>query len=321
MNKVLKSVLFLVLLLLALLILQVIKPDTAISKDYKFKFDKSLSLSGNNSVVYSKFKGTFAPLNELIDIEVIDIDLNNKNNVIVPAISDKVDTVENLAKENNAIAAINGGFFDVRNGLTVSYIMLDGKVIGDPNDNENLLSNPCIHQFLKAIMNRAELRVLQCGQKLKYQIAFHNDKPEKNCKILHLLQGGPRLIPDLNMDKEAFLVFKNGKKIKESANVSKPDARIAVGLTPNNHMIWVMARAGYNDTKYYGLTIEQLAKLLKYFNVSSALAYDGGSSTTMYVKLPDGKSETSIGDVNTKGERYPARVRSILLIKKGHENE
>lgn len=284
----------------------------------KITFDRSLNLLDDRSVKYYSYKGVFEPLKEFIDIEVIDIDLNNKALKIEPAMPEKLDTVENTARKHGALAAINAGFFDVTNGMSVSYVVIDGKIVGNPQSCKNLTSNPAIKPFLKNIYNRAELKILDCSGKTTYKIDYRNAS-QKSCRVTSALQGGPLLLPAMDLDKESFLVLREGKKVREAANVSNKDARVAVGLTPDNHMVWLLVKAGYKDSKYYGLTIEQLATLFKYLNVESALAYDGGSSTTLYVLMPDQKPQVTIADVNVNGERYPARVKSVLLLLKEDE--
>ena len=281
----------------------------------KFKFEKSIALTSDKSVILYSYKGPFEPLNAYIDIEMIDIDLNNNKLIIKPVMPDTLTTVKKTAEENDAIAAINGGFFDYTNGLSVSYVLIDNKQVASPQDNLNLTSNQNIQPFLKDIYNRSELKVYNCKGKTEYEINFHN-KTKKNCTLTDSLQGGPMLLPEMNLEKESFLVIKDGKKIREAANVGHPDARIAVGLTKDNHMIWLLVRAGYKDSKYYGLTIDQLAKLLKILKVKSALAYDGGTSTTLFTRLPDGKSQVIIGDITPQGKRIQAKVKSVLILKR-----
>lgn len=278
-------------------------------------YDKVLEIEGNNSILYKHYKNEFAPLNTYLDMEIIDIDLNTGHLNVVPFVSETLDTVEEIGIKNNAIAAINTGFFDFTNGKSVSFVYLDGKKIASPKDNCNLTSNKSVQPYLKDIYNRAELRKLNCSGKIIYKINYHNVKNE-GCALIESMQGGPMLLPEMDLGKESFLVYKDGKKVREAANVSNKDARVVVGLTSDNHMLWVIVRAGYKDSKYYGLTIEETAALMKYLNVNSALGYDGGSSTSLYLMMPDGKPHVTIGDVTPDKKRVKARVKTVLLLLK-----
>lgn len=281
-------------------------------------YSKVIELGSNKSVLYKQYKNEFSPLKTYLDMEIIDIDLNKANLNIVPFVSEDIDTVESIGIKNNALAAINTGFFDYSNGKSVSFVYIDGKKVTSPKDNFNLTSNKSVLPYLEAIYNRAELRKLNCSGKIVYRINHHNDK-NKGCEIVDVMQGGPMLKPEMNLEKESFLVYKDGKKLREAANVSNKDARMAVGFTPDNHMLWIVVSAGYKGSEYYGLTIKELAGLMKYLNVKSALGYDGGSSVSLYVMMPDGKPHVTIGDVKSDGKRILPRVKSALLLK-GKEN-
>lgn len=308
-----------IFLFIVIISLTVLSTDIAKTQQI-LNYDITIPLTNDQSVIYYSYKGTNNPLNTFIDIDIVDIDLRNNHLNIGPIQSTKIDTVENIAKNSNAIAAINGGYFDYTNGKTVSYVIVDGKVIGNPSANNNLISNTKIKPYINQILNRPELKKYICSGKIYYHISNHdskNDVCNKKCTLTDSLQGGPKLLPDMNLEKEAFLVYKNGTKIRESANVTNPDTRVAVGITEKNHMIWLLAKAGYNNHKYYGLNIYQLSKFLKALGVKTALAYDGGKSSTMYIKLPNGSDKTVIGHIDSKKQRIPAKVKSILLLKKG----
>lgn len=282
--------------------------------------NEETNLTTSGSIKYQKYSGFYKPLQKFIDISIVDIDLNDPEIEVKPVISNSLETVHNFATQNNAIAAINGGFFDYSNGLSVSNVKIDGKIVADPKINKNLTKNPQIKPFLKDIYNRNEFKILRCEGKTVYKID-KNSVIYKGCRTFHSLGGGPKLLPDMNLEKEAFLVYKNGNKIRESANVSNQDARMAIGLTPNNHLILIIASAGFYKDSYYGLTIQELSKFLKSFNLSSALAFDGGASTTMFLKMPDGKNKLILGDVNNKGDRIQPKVKTALIISLRGQSE
>src|SRR3712207_5848024 len=59
-----------------------------------------------------------------------------------PAIVDQVDTLANFAQRSNAIVVINGGFFDPENLKSTSYVVQQGQVVADPQQNDRLMQNP-----------------------------------------------------------------------------------------------------------------------------------------------------------------------------------
>jgi hypothetical protein len=300
MNKKLKMVLIIGLFFIILCI-SFTRLHISQAKECKknaIEYDQSMALTKDKSVQYYSYKGDLELINKYVEFDVIDIDLSVEGIKIVPYQSDCLSTVKKLAEDQKALAAINAGFFDYMNGMSVSYVIIDKKIVGDPSKNENLTSNPQIKPYLDDIYNRAEFKILDCNGKKEYIIDYHNRK-QKGCELINAIQGGPMMIPIMDLEKEAFLVLKNGEKVRESANVTNPDARIAIGLTPDNHMLWVL----------------EFARLLKHLNIKSAMGFDGGSSTTMYMQTPEDGSKLIIGDVTKGGKRVEARVKSILMLK------
>lgn len=301
-------------IVIALLIIQNIF-FSVVKAEESLCFQKEIVLDDKGSVYLKEFKGVVDTFKTYIELYVIDIDLENAEYEVVPAIPEQLETVETQAKKANALAAINAGFFDGSNGKTVSYVIIDGKMVGDPQLNTNLTSNKNIQEYLPLIYNRGELKVLNCNGKITYKINLRNKK-YPNCTLVDSIQGGPLLVPSLDLEKEAFLAYKGSKKVRESANVTNPDARIGVGLTKNNHMKWVVLAAGFRNQEYFGLTIKQFSKLLKMLDIQSGLAFDGGSSTTLYYRQDETSGNIVIGDVTPEGERIVPKVKSVLLIKK-----
>lgn len=57
------------------------------------------------------------------------------------ALSPTLETIDQFAKPQNAVAVLNGGFFDPKNEKTTSYITKNGKVVSDPKQNDRLTQN------------------------------------------------------------------------------------------------------------------------------------------------------------------------------------
>ena len=227
---------------------------------------------------------------------------------IVPYVSDSLETVQFVAEKTDAIAAINAGFFDPTNSKTTSYIIKDKQLVADPALNSHLMDNPDLQEYLPTILNRSEFRIqdcmLNCGRYIReFDITEHNEGTGK-CEITHSIQAGPQLVPDLMLEKEGFVVRKNGKVIRQSAGALGKYARSAIGIK-DNHVLLV---AVSNEA---AMTLKQLAELMKNLEVDKALALDGGSSTSLYVNLP-GQEKFVLISAKDNAAR---RVKSIILIK------
>ena len=78
---------------------------------------------------------------------------NQSNFKIDVAVSNGLKTVEKFAEQTEAVAVLNGGFFDPVNGQTTSYVMKEGEIIADPSKNSRLMDNPQLQPYLKKILN------------------------------------------------------------------------------------------------------------------------------------------------------------------------
>ena len=261
------------------------------------------------------------------DVYVVSIDSDYfaKNSDI--AVEDSLKTVEKVARENKAKVAINAGFFDPINQKTTSYILKNNKIIANPKDNENLMNNAELKPYLDKILNRSEFRVLSCptdkilqgGQILsaetRFEIKNHNEPlpPPEACSLVYSVQAGPELAPELKLEDE-FFVLKNGNKIiRESAGVLHKYARSAIGIQKDirgTGKYRILLVAVSNKTP---MTIEELADFMKNLRAEDALAFDGGSSTSLFL---DNDLTGKEAFVLTSAKDNSARsVKSVLIVK------
>ncbi|GAA6618582.1 phosphodiester glycosidase family protein [Scytonema sp. NUACC26] len=92
---------------------------------------------------------------------------SQSNFLVTPAISQNLETIEKFAQKNQAIAIVNGGFFDPNNQKTTSNIIIQGKLVANPRENERLVKNPDLKSYLNQIFNRIEFRRYICNKSLK----------------------------------------------------------------------------------------------------------------------------------------------------------
>ncbi|WP_013323614.1 phosphodiester glycosidase family protein [Gloeothece verrucosa] len=222
-----------------------------------------------------------------------------------------LETVENLAKKQGAMAAINGGFFDPNNGKTTSYIIHQGKIIADPKNNERLMKNPDLTRYLDKILNRSEWRRYQCGATVRYSISFHNQPTLTGCQLLDSLGAGPRLLPEMTAQTEGFIDLVNGTMIKDALGLKEPNARTAIGITANGDLIWIMAAQKAHSSRATGLSLLELAEFLKTLGVQEALNLDGGSSSTFYYQ-----GKTYKGKLDREENFLERPVKSVLILQK-----
>ncbi|HMY03234.1 MAG TPA: phosphodiester glycosidase family protein [Candidatus Obscuribacter sp.] len=241
--------------------------------------------------------------------------LDSKKLTLKPALaSSGTEPTEMVAAGRGAVAATNGGYFNLSDGKSTSFVVLDGRLVADPRENNALTGNPRLTAFLPKIYERSELRVYQDKLgKISYAIAAHSDAVPTTLTLKHSLQGGPRLLPQLTAEAEAFLRTESDGKVVDSIGVNRTAARTAVAFLKDGRALLVSCAGKGQDEFSSGLTLADLSDLLKSIGAVEALNFDGGTSTTMVCRVKDSKSSAKSYTMLI-GRKPQTRVRSVLQV-------
>ena len=208
-----------------------------------------------------------------------------------------------IHKKTKSILTINTGFFDPKNGKTISYVVTDRNTVVDPIFNEGILFNPELKRNLDKILNRTEFRIVECNNKYQYQIVPHKDNIDFGCNIITSAQGGPMILPELKLEEEFFIVKdENGNIIRESASVLHKVARTIIGIRDGNAHILII-------TDKHPMDMYEVQALCKKLGFERAMAFDGGSSTSMNYKK-------EIEVTSTIGDGGGRLLKSFMIIQK-----
>jgi len=232
------------------------------------------------------------------------------------AVADELMTVEDFALAENAIAVLNGGFFDPRNGKTTSHLILQGNTLSGPADNERLVNNPDVQPYLSQILNRSEFRTYRCHtsdqtSELRYEISAHDEVASaiaSSCILVDAIGAGPQLLPEDTSFEEGFTDYVDGELVRDAIGSASPNARSAIGIISDTNAVVLIMAAQRSDAS--GFTLANMADFAQTLGVDSLLNLDGGSSSTLYYN----------------GQIYPARldadgnpverpVKSVIVIK------
>ena len=219
--------------------------------------------------------------------------------------SEKLITNREAHRDGRSLLTINTGFFDPKNQKTISYIVTDRNTAADPLFNENLLMNSILRQNIDKIINRTEFRVVECDSKIHYEIVPHKTPVEFACSIETSAQGGPMILPELKLEEEFFIVKKDGKIIRESASVLEKTARTIIGLKKTekgDEEIHILIITNQNPKTIY--EVKDMCEKLK---LDRAMAFDGGSSTSLNYK-------NSI-EVTSTSEAGGRMLKSFMILK------
>lgn len=204
--------------------------------------------------------------------------------------------------KGNATLTINAGFFDPKNGKTISYIVTDRMTTADPMFNNSLLANPFFRKNMNKILDRTEFRIMQCGNKFQYDIVSHKANIPFGCFVITSAQGGPLILPELHLEEEGFIV-KNaeGEVVRESASVLHKTSRTIIG-TKGLDECHIFIITDDNPMDMY-----EVQKLCLEHKLDRAMAFDGGSSTSMNYK-------NKIEVISKKGDGAGRMLKSFMLV-------
>ncbi len=243
------------------------------------------------------------------------------------ATANELTTVADFAQQNNALAVINGGFFDPQNGKTTSHLISQGQSVGDPASNERLTGNPNLQAYLPQILNRSEFRIYRCQEsdpdpdqirpdQIRYDIAPHNAPPASGCILETALGAGPQLLPKNTAFIEAFTDYENGdengKLIRDAIGSVQPNARSAIALRLDGSLLLIMAaqRANLpNGQIATGMTLAELTEFATSLGAIQLLNLDGGSSSSLYYN-----GQTYLGRLDAEGQPIQRSVKSVIVI-------
>ena len=281
-----------------------------------------------------------------INVVELSTDINDKL-LVKPAIASKTlsskSKISTMAKNENAIVAINGGYFKPQTGVPLGALMIDKKVYTGPIydrvgigffdngyamsriklnatvdtniggfkiDNVNqprMLSThtivytrdwgkttpPSPKYGTQLVVNKGKFvglsqqsteipengfvivgpaRIIEPMSKAKrLKLKLKTDPAWSN--VNHIISGGPYLVKDSQV-----YVDMTAQKL---SSIGGRNPRTAIGFTDDNHLILLTADG--REGASVGLTLMELANLMKEFGCVQAMNLDGGGSTVMYI--------------------------------------
>lgn len=200
-----------------------------------------------------------------------------------------------FARQSKAIAAINGGFFDMKAGGSVSFLVSDGQVIHE--NKPNVLSSD----------NEIGANAL---------VIYKNGKSD----ILPTM--GSDRIPLLKNVEDALvtgpLLLNNGKinilQKRPFNDLKHP--RSAICLVKKE--VWLVSIDGRHE-EATGLNLNQLSQFLLSCDCKNAINLDGGGSTTLFVQAKKLNGIVNHPSDNKKFDQEGERpVANILFIRKNN---
>ncbi len=236
---------------------------------------------------------------------------------VIPIVSPKLDLLPDMVDQikDIAVAGINAGFFDPANKQTTSYVVAEGQLLANPVDNRNFVENPNLYPYIVDMLNRTEFRVLKCGDKQRYDIAKHRDNLQRGCKLLHSIQAGPNLFESKSAEKEAFVAYKNGQRIRDPLGIDRKNARSAIGIDAKGNVILAMVSMKPLESEPSGVTLWEMGKIMRELGAVKALSLDGGSSSSFWAA-----GKTYYGKLDKAFNPVKRPIKSAIVVVKEVQN-
>jgi exopolysaccharide biosynthesis protein len=200
-----------------------------------------------------------------------------------------------FAKQSKALAAINGGFFDMKAGGSVSFLVSDGVIIHE--NKPNVLS----------VENEMGANAI---------VVYDNGKGDI------LPTQGPTRIPLLKNVEDAIvtgpLLLKNSQinplQKRPFNDLKHPRSAICLGKKE----IWLVAADGRHK-EATGLNLNDLAQFLLSCGCPQAINLDGGGSTTLYLNTKKLNGIVNHPSDNKKfGSEGERPVANVLFLRKNN---
>ena len=184
------------------------------------------------------------------------------------------------ATNNNAILAVNGDYYGAN---TTGYVIRNGVVYRDTVREDS---------------SNGDLAIYKDGSfKIIYEDQVSADQLVKD-GVVNLLAFGPSLV------ENGEIVVDTNSEVGQSMS-SNP--RTAIGIIDENHYIIIVSDGRTSESE--GLSLYQMAEIMKSYGVKTAYNLDGGGSSTLYFNGQVINKPTTNG--NTISERS---VSDIVYI-------
>ena len=206
-------------------------------------------------------------------------------------VSDKMRETSKMASEQGAIAAINGSYFDMKRGNSVCFLKVDRQVV----------DTTTLGEFARRVTGAVSIR------KGKMKIISWNRQIEKQYKGKKgiVLASGP-------------LMLKDGRyydwSLCEKDFIRTKHPRSAVALTKDGKILFITVDGRF-PKHAGGVSIPELAHLIRILGGKDAINLDGGGSTTLWLS---GAPDNGIVNYPCDNKRFDHRgertVPNILYV-------
>lgn len=223
------------------------------------------------------------------NIHILDVTLKRKTIIAFGYEHTRLKPTSEFGQTAHAMAAINGTFFDVKNGGSVDYLKVNDSVI---STNRLWANNTrARHQQAALVIRKGKLRIAKWDGS--------NDW-ETKLAANNIMLSGPLLLYKQQvqpLDTGAF------------NHVRHP--RSAIAVLDKKHVLLIAVDGRHENAA--GMSLVELTRIIQWLQAKDGLNLDGGGSTTLWVQhhgVVNYPSDNKKWD--HEGER---KVANVVLIK------
>jgi len=226
------------------------------------------------------------------NINILDIRLSKKAAIALACEAKTLKPVSEFGQSAGAIAAINGNFFDTKNGGSVDYLKIHDSVVSQnrlwPN---NIRAR---HQQAALVIHKGKLRLEKWDSSANW---------ESKIKATDVMLTGPLLLWQGNpqpLDTGEFNYARN--------------PRSAIAFVGKKHVLFITVD-GRNEQSA-GMSLPELTSIMKWLKAQQGVNLDGGGSTTLWINNQPGNGVVNYPSDNKKWDHEGQRkVANVVLVR------
>lgn len=227
------------------------------------------------------------------NISILEIKQKKKVDFDLAAEARQKKTTSGFGLAANAIAAINGTFFDVARGGSVDYLRLNGQVLNENRKEEN--NERARHQQAAVVIRKGKLSLSSWDGSQEW---------EKHLQGEDIMVSGPMLLlgsREIPQDSSSFSLTRHPRSV------------IATGR--NNRVLLITIDGRHANAA--GMSLQETAKIVRWMRYKDAINLDGGGSTTLWIRNEPDNGVVNYPSDNKKWDHEGEReVANVVLVKK-----
>lgn len=200
-----------------------------------------------------------------------------------------------MALKHNAVAAVNGSFFDIEKHFPICYLRIDSVNLGENTPGKDTV-NRKYYQYGTLCLSGDSVLILKTDSSRRWEEAL---------SYPNIMTAGPLLIWHDTLqymrDDRTFVTNRHN--------------RTAVGIREDGTVLLFVADGRFKQAE--GLSLTELQKILRWLGCRDALNLDGGGSTTMYLDIGNFQGVINCPSDNGRFDHEGERgVSNSVLVRK-----